>query len=117
MESGVTEIKSYFPNGEWVNLDDYSDIVKADDPSGGELKSLTLNNDKDTALVAKHLRPGKLIPFQDNSKKSYMTTKDILAVDISLIISRDNNGHSEGKVFLDQGESISELTNKQYEYY
>jgi hypothetical protein len=46
-----------------------------------------------------------------------MTTKDIQGTNITMLVSRDTNGHSEGKMFLDQGETRSELTNKEYEYY
>jgi len=73
----ATEVQSYFPNGDWVNLNNYADIVKANDTSGGETIALTLDNEQETALVAKHLRPGKLIAFQNNSDQSAMTTKDI----------------------------------------
>ena len=46
-----------------MNLNNYADIVKVNDTSGGNTIALTLDNEKETALVAKHLRPGKLIAF------------------------------------------------------
>ena len=98
-------------------MNNFADIQKVSDESGGKTIALTLDNDKDTALVAKHLRPGKLIPFQDNSGKTAMTTKDIQGTNITMLVSRDTSGYSEGKMFLDQGETRSELINKEYEYY
>ena len=46
-----------------------------------------------------------------------MTTKDIQGTNITMLVSRDTSGYSEGKMFLDQGETRSELINKEYEYY
>ena len=68
-------------------------------------------------MVAKHLRPGKLIIFQFNFDNPAMTTVDIFNKDITLLVSRDSNGYAEGKTFLDLGETLSELSMKQYEYY
>jgi alpha-glucosidase len=117
LEPNAEVIKSYFPNGEWVNLNNYSDILKVNDPSGGQSVPLTIINEASSALVAKHLRPGKLIPFQDNSAKNIMTTANLQGVNITLLVSRNSNGHADGKVFLDQGETRSELINQEFEYY
>jgi len=34
-----------------------------------------------------------------------------------MLVSREASGYAEGKMFLDQGETRSELSNKAYEYY
>ena len=59
-----------------------------------------------------------MIPYQDNRNHSFKTTKDILTnAGLLLVANRDKMGYSQGKVFLDHGESLSELETKQYEYY
>ena len=114
----ATVVTSFFPNGDWVDLNKWSNIVKVNDPSGGKHIILPLDNGKDTALVAKHLRPGKLIVFQYNFVRlPAMTTVDIQLKSITLLVSRDPNGYAEGKVYLDRGEERSELSMKEYEYY
>ena len=37
--------------------------------------------------------------------------------DINLIVNRDHHGYAFGKLFIDEGISTSELTNKDYDYY
>jgi len=52
---GAETFESYFPEGEWVNLADFSiDSI----PAGGNMATLTAMN-----TVNVHLRPGKMIPF------------------------------------------------------
>lgn len=36
---------------------------------------------------------------------------------MQLVANRNTNGHSNGKVFIDRGSSLDELSNKDYEYY
>jgi hypothetical protein len=36
---------------------------------------------------------------------------------MNLIINRDDQGYAEGKLFIDEGKNISELSDKTYEYY
>jgi hypothetical protein len=43
--------------------------------------------------------------------------KQLINEPISLIVNLDDNGYAKGSLFLDQGESISELNNWNYEYY
>jgi hypothetical protein len=65
-----------------------------------------------------HLRPGSIIAYQNNSLQLHKTTKDIQDKQpISLIINRDIDGHASGKLFLDRGESISELNKHEFDYY
>jgi len=69
LEAGAKTVKSYFPNeknGTWVSMKSYKDMVTVDPTKMGEWVDL-LSPDSDTDTVNVHLRPGYLIPFQDNS--------------------------------------------------
>lgn len=67
--------------------------------------------------VNAHLAPGAIIPYQNNSAMAFMTTKDVLAAPISLVINRDKNQQAGGSLFLDQGISQQEMWSQNYEYY
>ena len=60
--------------------------------------------------------PGKIIPFQNNSDASINNTAQLINAPITLVVNPDDNGFAKGTLFLDQGESLSELDNG-YEYY
>jgi alpha-glucosidase (family GH31 glycosyl hydrolase) len=105
-----TTYDAYFPQGKWVNLANYSEVIDA--TAGG--KSFTLN---DKPVVNAFLKQGALIPFQEDPDQTVMTTADLLAHPITIIANRDSNGFSTGKVFLDQGISNAELSDNKYEYY
>lgn len=62
---------------------------------------------RDTVNV--HLAPGALIPFQNNSAQTLLTTKDVIAAPISLVINRDKNQQAGGSLFLDKGISQQEM--------
>jgi len=115
-----TTVKSYFPKGTWVSMKDYSDMVTPDPTKEGEWMDLAAPNSK-TDTVNVHLRPGYMVPFQKQtavSNTKYNTTADVLAhAPLSLVANRDSDGHAQGKLFLDGGETLSELNNKEYEHY
>jgi hypothetical protein len=46
-----------------------------------------------------------------------LTVSGLVNKSISLYANRDENGFATGSVFLDKGETMSELSNKAYEYY
>lgn len=113
LADGVTEYESYFPNGDWVSLKDFS-VLSIDEKDGGKFVNLTAPND--SANV--HLMPGKIAIWQNNSDQSKTLTKEMLEdQNINLVMNRDKNMHSEGRVFLDDGETISSLENGDYLYY
>jgi len=99
---------AYFPKGQWVNMADWSEVITGSD---GYL-NLTV---RDTVNV--HLAPGAMIPFQDNSDMSIMTTADSLNKTIKLVANRDSNGVAGGSLMLDKGQTRSEMDNLLYEYY
>ena len=54
LPAGTTDFKAYFPQGSWVNMNDWSDIVQGKD----DVVTLKV---RDTVNV--HLAPGAVIPF------------------------------------------------------
>lgn len=55
---------SYFPAGKWVSLRDFSEIIQG--PAVAQLKP--------HPTVNVHLKPGSLIPFQDNTQQDIKNT-------------------------------------------
>lgn len=110
LADGATTFKSYFPQGKWVNLADLSEII--DTSKAGATVDLSV---KSTVNV--HLKQGGLIPYQSTADGTLRTTADLLKRPISIIAHRDDSGHAEGTVFLDQGISVKELQDSKYEYY
>lgn len=102
-------VPSYFPAGNWVNLNNLKDITNS--------TGATINLDITSPHVNTHFMPGKIIPFQNNSDMSVNSIHQLINRPISLLINRDDAGLAKGSLFLDQGESLSELKNWQYEYY
>ena len=99
-------------------MNKFSDMITIDPTKMGEMKDLKRPDMPLTDTVHVHLRPGKTIQFQENSDRAYKTTGEILATNtVMLIANRDGQGYSQGNVFLDHGETLSELNDKTYEYY
>jgi hypothetical protein len=74
---------------------------------------MTLNA---TNGINAHLRPGYMVPKEacDNCK----TTFDLrVNGKISMIANRDSQGHAMGELFLDSGDTLSEISTQTYEYY
>ena len=71
--------------------------------------------------IKKHMKPGAIVPVQQNitdGVRSFANNTEQLAdTDMNLIINRDDQGYAEGKLFIDEGKLIDELTDKRYEYY
>jgi hypothetical protein len=64
--------------------------------------------------------PGKIIPWQNNTDHSIKLANVMATNDsISLVVNRDRlKGNSaSGSLFLDHGELVSELVNKEYQHY
>jgi hypothetical protein len=95
-------------NARWVDLDDYSNIIE----STGSYVDLvapcghgTYPNGALNATIRKHLKPGGLITWTNNQNQDYKTTKDLKTAPFSLIVNPDNQGHAQGKVYLDREDS------------
>lgn len=65
-------IKSYFPKGSWVNMNDYSDIVVSEGGADG-WKNLT-NDMTNMSMINTHLMPGAMVIKQEGT---FMTTADL----------------------------------------
>lgn len=111
LKSNVDEVLSYFPNGRWVSLRNFSMFEEANSTLGGEWRGLATDNG-----INAHLRPGYMIPHELCDKCN--TTTDLRANGVlSMIINRDAQGHAKGELFIDSGDTLTELTDQTYEYY
>lgn len=108
LEKSTNEtFESYFPSGRWVNLKDYTEVI--DGQGFFQLKN--------TNTVNSHLKPGALIPFQDNTDQSIKDTNELLSRPVSIIANRDPSGNSVGQLFLDRGTIAEEIKQGEYEHY
>jgi hypothetical protein len=106
-------IQSYFPNGQWVNLRDFSKIVSAAAASSAKGTMMSLDA---TRGINAHLRPGYMVAKETCA--DCMTTADLRANGTTqMIANRDEQGHAVGEIFIDEGDSLSELSTQTYEYY
>lgn len=99
----------FFPYGRWVDMDNYT-VVNVENVNG------TFVDLEAQTTVKKHLRPGYIVPVQynitDTSEQYAMNMEQLLFTQTHLMINRDESGFAKGKVFFDQGASISEITYK-----
>mmetsp|Transcript_28241 Transcript_28241/g.42747 ORF Transcript_28241/g.42747 Transcript_28241/m.42747 type:complete len:374 (-) Transcript_28241:2684-3805(-) len=118
VKSGAKNVISYFPAGEWVNMNNYSEILASPCPKEskyewdcvgtyGDYIVLPVNQEK-TSTIPTYLKPGSVLAFQDNSDGKYMTTQDLIGKAVTLIANRDHMGHAEGKLYLDDGISLAQ---------
>jgi hypothetical protein len=89
-----TTYLSYFPQGIWVNLIDFTDVVDASDK--GKYVAL-----KPRSRANAYLKAGSLIPHQNVAGYHIKTTTDLLKNPINLVINRDTHGFATGSLFLD----------------
>lgn len=69
-----------------------------------------------TKGINAHLRPGYIVPMENCDDCN--TTADLRAkVGLKLIANRDSQGHAVGELFIDSGDSASEISTQSYEYY
>lgn len=117
LESNPTELWSYFPNGDWVSMRDYSVVVSAaSSTTGGEWKSLDLAATKEG--IHSHLRPGYMVPHQTCGNITCGTTTDLQNQgELSMVINRDAQGHAKGRLFLNADDTLAEIEKHTYEYY
>lgn len=104
--------QAYFPKGAWASLTDFGAIVN----SQGEWVDLPA----DHHLVQAHLMPGALTAYQNitTSNGAHVnTTHDLLKQSVSIVVNRDESGKAEGTLFLDDGISRTEISDKEFEYY
>lgn len=111
----VTTYESWFPQGKWVNMNNFSDIINANETNG------TLADLKYPAeIVNVHLRPGYIVPRQANTDaeaSTINTVNDLRTKDYTLYINRDADGNAQGKLYLDKADTVSALDFHHYEDY
>jgi alpha-glucosidase (family GH31 glycosyl hydrolase) len=59
LEQNVTTYHSFFPNGNWVSMKNFGDVLRVNNVTGGEMVEMA--NPTDTVNV--HLKPGKIATF------------------------------------------------------
>lgn len=84
---GETIYQSWFPYGEWVNMNNLSDILTSTE--NGTMQNLTYP----TTTVNHHMRPGYIMPVQTDGDTA-MSTTDLRSKDYSLYINRDMDGNA-----------------------
>ena len=92
LEANATTIDTYFPNGNWVDMNKMDQIERIDDPSGGKMITLKAPNGMFSgadATINIHLLPGSLIILQKNNKGGLTTYDMIQKGEINLVINRD----------------------------
>lgn len=120
LKSGAINVTSYFPTGQWVSLRDYKIVTSAAPaPAGGQYMTLDATNG-----INAHLRPGYMVPKEACNKplaensNNCSTTTDLRANGkLSMIANRDTQGHAVGELFIDSGDTHSEILTQTYEYY
>ena len=111
--AGTTQMSAYFPTGDWVSLKDFSKIINGQNKD--EMIDIPMGDDTVNAWI----KPGHMVIHQpQNTTQTYLTTDDVIAnAETNLVFNRDGDGHAGGKLFVDQGISLSEINDKTYEYY
>lgn len=120
LKANATELWSYFPNGEWVSMRNFTNIVTAaGNASAGEQGQWVNLPIADTSEgIHSHLRPGYMVPYQTCGNKTCATTTDLQTQgELSMIVNPDAQGHAKGRLFLNADDTIAELEQHTYEYY
>jgi alpha-glucosidase (family GH31 glycosyl hydrolase) len=93
-KTGDLKIMSYFPKGNWVDLNDMS-VLEVDAPKMVELTP--------GEYPFAHLAPGSIIPFHSNKDMTFTETSQLLEVATPLIANLDDNMQASGALFVDDG--------------
>lgn len=78
LEPNATNVTSFFPNGKWLNMKGFKDVIHArNDSLGGEFVTLEAPYNSSVIDVNVHLKPGRIGVFQDNQNRNKNSTKDM----------------------------------------
>lgn len=94
---------AYFPEGTWVNLNNYAQIVMS---HGNMVEGIPRN----PSYVNAYLRPGKVIPYQQNTGLQKTPADFAANLKTTLIINR-KNGYADGTVYIDDGLTLTSKYN------
>lgn len=100
LTEGATSVTAYFPDDVWY---DYY--------SGEQIKATKYYNlSAPLTHIPVHIRGGFVVPRQRPSR----TTKETRQNPYWLQIALDNKGSAEGDLFMDDGDSLDSVANKEY---
>lgn len=113
VEEKVREREVYFPPGNWFNFNG-SERVTFDTNNGsdnsltsvGEKKTIKLDLDE----IGVYVRGGSVIPVQEPK----MTTTEQRNGSFQLIVALDKDGHANGQLYWDDGDSLDTITLMKY---
>ena len=96
LEAGATTVASYFPNGQWVDLRNTTNVVNASGADIGGAQGQWVDLDATKGINA-HLRPGYMIPKETcmvAAEACYTTTDLRKNGKVALVANRDSQGHA-----------------------
>lgn len=102
LSAGKIEVDVYFPEGRWF------DFTSGELISEGGKKTVTVSAPRDKIPV--FVREGYIIPTQLHGANTEVARKNPM----DIIIIPDENGKAEGKLFLDDGDTIDTVENGKF---
>jgi len=104
LDQGATSVSAYLPASYWYN---YHTGASVGDPK--QSKKLTLDSPL-TSPINIHIRGGYIVP----SQRGALTTKASRVTPFTIIVALDGSGRAEGNLFLDDGESLTTLSDNKF---
>lgn len=84
---------------------------------GGKWVKLETKNDT-SEMIPVHLRPGYIIPFQNNTDQTYKTSDEMLSeAFLEILINRDGEGYARGKILGQEGNKKKDIEDGNYYMY
>ena len=102
LDVGVTSVSAYFPNARWFDWN-----------SGAEMEGYAKSWQTVASPLDKQLifhRGGHAIPLQ----RAALTSYEGRQTPFTLVVPLDQEGSAKGWVFVDDGESLTNMENKEY---
>jgi len=108
-----TEFSSYFPQGIWRDVYNYSNVINAS--AGGAYFNLT----RKYGETQVHLRPGKVLPLQPNEPGSdwQQRTSELERQKITLVVNRDDSNYADGYILVDDGLRSDNFATNEYTFW
>lgn len=104
-EENSTSVTIYLPDDRFYNFDTW-EVVE------GEGAEITLN-DVDFTEIPLHVRGGAIIPLRSEGA---LTTTEVRTKPFHLIVAPDRDGKANGKLYLDDGDSIEQPSVSEIEF-
>lgn len=96
VEAGSETVTAYVPAGTFINMKDYTIVT-----STGEKLDIAVQPD----VAINHLMPGKIVTKQMGD---FLTTTDLKDNLFTLVANRDEFGHAEGTLYVDDGVTLDQ---------